>query len=123
MRPMVHVVRSRPFHRAKTAALLATLSACAGPQSALDPAGRSAEHIADLFWWMAAGAAVIWLGVVGLAVYTIHLEREPHGLKGARLLIVVGGVVFPTVVLVALLSYGLAMLPDLVARAPEGSLK
>jgi cytochrome c oxidase subunit II len=99
------------------------LCGCGGPQSALDPAGRGAERIADLFWWMAVGAGVIWLGIVGLAVYTIHLEREPHGLKGARLLIVVGGVVFPTIVLAALLSYGLALLPELVGRAPEGSLK
>jgi cytochrome c oxidase subunit 2 len=99
------------------------LAGCGGPQSALDPAGRGAERIADLFWWMTAGAGVIWLAVVGLAIYTIHLEREPHSLKGATLLIIGGGVVFPTVVLAGLLSYGLALLPEFRAPAPEGSLK
>lgn len=105
------------------ALLLSVLSGCDGPQSALTPAGRGAEHIADLFWWMAGGAIIIWIAVVGLAVYTIHLEHEPHSLKGAQLLIIGGGVLFPTLVLTVLLVYGLAMLPDLVASAPEGSLK
>jgi len=104
-----------------SAALL--LAGCSGPQSALDPAGRGAERIADLFWWMAVGAAIIWLAVVSLAVYAIHLEREPHSLRGARLLIIGGGVVVPTVVLAGLLAYGLALMPDLLTPAPEGSLK
>lgn len=99
------------------------LLGCDGPQSALNPAGRGAERIADLLWWMTIGAGVIWLAVVGLAVYALHLEREPHSLKGARLLIIGGGVVFPTLVLTILLAYGLALLPDLVAPAPAGSLK
>ena len=86
------------------------------------PAGRAAEQIAELFWWMAAGGAVIWLAVVALAVYAIHVEREPRGRRGAQRLIVVGGVAFPTVVLVGVLSYGLALLPTLVAPAPDGSL-
>ena len=72
------------------------LLGCEGPQSALDPAGRGAERIADLLWWMTIGGGVIWLAVMGLAVYALHLEHEPHSLKGARLLIVGGGVVFPT---------------------------
>src|SRR5215204_5809640 len=63
------------------------LLGCDGPQSALNPAGRGAERIAGLLWWMTIGAVVIWLAVVGLAVYALHLQREPHSLKGARLLI------------------------------------
>ncbi|MGH9323028.1 MAG: cytochrome c oxidase subunit II [Vicinamibacteria bacterium] len=107
------------------AALLtaALLGACDGPRSALDPAAPEAERIAELFWWMVAGAAVIWLAVVGLTVYALHLERRPHSLRGARLLIVGGGVVFPLVVLSGLLTYALAMLPDFLAPAPEGSLR
>jgi hypothetical protein len=31
----------------------------------LDPAGHGAEQIAALFWAMAAGAGLIWLGIVG----------------------------------------------------------
>lgn len=72
---------------------------------------------------MSAGAVVIWLAVVGLAIYAIHLEREPHGLRGTRYLIIGGGAVAPTVILAVLLAYGLALLPELVAPAPAGSLK
>ncbi len=99
------------------------LAGCDGPQSALDPAGRGAERIADLLWWMTSGSVVIWLLVVGLAVYAIYLEREPYSLAGSKLLIVGGGIIFPTLVLTILLAYGLAMLPDLVKPAPAGSLK
>lgn len=99
------------------------LAGCDGPQSALDPAGRGAERIADLFWWMTISGGVIWFAVTGLTVYAIHLERKPHSLTAARFLIVGGGVVFPTLVLTILLAYGLAMLPELVRPAPEGSLK
>jgi cytochrome c oxidase subunit II len=117
-------------HRLRGLSLLATcgflsilLVGCDGPQSALEPAGRGAEQIAQLLWWMTVGAVIIWLAVVGLAIYTIHLEHEPHSLRGAKLLIVGGGVIFPTLVLTILLAYGLALLPGLVAPAPAGSLK
>lgn len=99
------------------------LSACGGRQSALDPAGRGAEQIGALFWWMAGGGALIWLAVVALAIYAIHLEREPFSQRAATLLIIGGGAIFPTVVLAVLLVYGLAPLPDLLGPAPAGSLR
>ena len=99
-----------------------SLAGCDGLQSALAPAGRSAEQIAELFWWMAGGAAVIWVAVIGLAVYSI---RTDHGAdrRTAAWYIIGGGAVVPTVVLTVLLVYGLSMLPELVAPAPEGSLR
>jgi len=96
---------------------------CSGVQSALDPAGHEAERIAELFWWMVAGAAVIWLGVIGLALYCARARPESFSRGRARLIIVGGGAVVPTVVLAVLLVFGLAMLPGLVAPAPAGSLK
>ncbi len=93
---------------------------CEGIQSALEPAGQGAERIARLFWWMTGGAAVIWLFVAGLCIYSIRINPEPHDRRSA-LLIIGGGVAFPTVVLGILLVFGLAMLPELVAPAPEGS--
>ena len=89
-------------------------AACSGPQSALDPAGREAEHIAELFWWMTGGAVVVWLGVVALAIYAIRGRKSADEARQAALLIIGGGVVVPTVVLAALLIYGLAMLPPLL---------
>lgn len=99
------------------------LAGCSGPQSALDPAGRGAESIADLFWWMTSGAIVIWLGVIGLAFYAVRARPEAHGRRQANLLIIGGGAAIPTVVLTGLLAYGLALMPPLLATAPEGSLK
>lgn len=96
------------------------LTGCDGVQSALAPAGRSAERIAVLFWWMAGGAALIWVIVIGLAVYASG-TRQTHS-RSAAWLIIGGGAVVPALVLALLLVYGMAMLPDLVRRAPEQSL-
>jgi cytochrome c oxidase subunit II len=104
-----------------TGALL--LAGCGGPQSALDPAGRGAERIADLFWWMASGSVLIWLAVIGLAIYAIRVRPEAHSHRQSQLMIIGGGAIIPTVVLAGLLVYGLALMPGLLAPAPEGSLK
>src|SRR5688572_10458880 len=96
------------------------LSACGGAQSALDPAGREAERIAVLFWWMTGGAVVVWIAVAALTIYAVCARKSASEARQAKFLIIGGGVLVPTVVLAGLLVYGLAMLPDLVARAPEG---
>lgn len=103
-------------------ALLLWSAGCSGVQSVLDPAGREAERIAELFWWMVGGAAVIWLGVMALMVYCVRARPESFNRRRERLMIVGGGVVVPTVLLAVLLVFGLAMLPGLVAPAPAGSL-
>ncbi|KAA5542619.1 cytochrome c oxidase subunit II [Roseiconus nitratireducens] len=90
-------------------------------QSALDPAGQGAESIAQLFYWMSGGAALIWCLVIGLAVYAIR-RPQAHHYRLTRLLVIGGGAVVPTVVLTCLLSYGLSMMPELQRPAPEGSL-
>lgn len=89
-------------------------------QSALDHAGVGAESIAGLFWVMLIGGCLIWLIVVGLAVYAIVVPGQ-HDPKRTRMLVIGGGAVFPTIVLTALLTYGLAMLPELQRPAPESS--
>jgi cytochrome c oxidase subunit 2 len=102
-------------------ATLCSPAGCTGIQSSLAPAGREAARIADLFWWMTAGALVIWVAVIALGLWC---ARNPSGPRRRDAwLIVGGGVVVPTVVLTALLVYGLAALPPLVARAPDGSLR
>jgi len=98
------------------------VAGCNGLQSSLEPAGHSAEKIADLFWWMTTGAATIWASVVGLTIYSIYLAPGRRN-RQASLLIIIGGAVVPTVVLSVLLVYGLAMMPDLLSPAPAGSLK
>jgi cytochrome c oxidase subunit II len=98
------------------------LLACSGPQSALDPAGREAEELALIFWWMTAGCLVIWVACIALALYAAFTP-ERQSLTGARRLIVYGGAAFPTVVLTLLLGYGLSLLPEFLAPARPGSLR
>lgn len=104
-------------------AALLVCAGCSGPQSALDTAGRDAERLADLFGWMAGGALLIWLVVVGLAVYAIRLGPERHNPRTAAIAVLGGGVVLPTVVLAGLLAYGLWLMPDVLALPPAGGLK
>ena len=92
-------------------------------QSALDPAGRDAESIATLFWWLLGGAVVVWVAFIGLAFYAIRIRPEAHSKRAADLLILGGGVAAPVAILAAYLSVGLMTLPDHLAPAPEGSLQ
>jgi cytochrome c oxidase subunit II len=91
-------------------------------QSILVPAGRDAERIADLFWWMATGAALIWIAVVGLTVYIIRLKSETYNENAGHALILGGGVVVPTLVLGGLLAYALPLIPRVLALPEPGGL-
>jgi len=102
------------------AGLAMAAGACDGPQSALIAAGRDAEHIDGLFRMMTGGALVVWLAVVAIAVYTIRIG-ESHSQRAANLLILGGGVAAPTVVLGALIVYGMPLVPTVLA-IPEDSL-
>jgi cytochrome c oxidase subunit II len=93
-----------------------------GVASALDPAGLGAERIATLFWWMVAGAVVIWLAVVVLTLYALHRPHQ-HTERTATLLIVGGGFVAPTIILTGLLIVALALLPELLAAPSSDALK
>jgi len=96
---------------------------CNGAQSALEPAGREAARIAELYWWMVAGTAAVWLGVIALTFYCLRAPPQSFSKRRERLLIVGGGAVVPGVLLAVLLVFGLSMVPNLVAPAPPGSLK
>jgi cytochrome c oxidase subunit 2 len=72
---------------------------------------------------MAAGALIIWAAVIGLAIYYGRLDAGTPNHGRDTLLIVGGGIVIPVAVLTVLLLFGLAMIPPIIARAPEGSLQ
>lgn len=114
--------RLSPVNAAACLALTLTLG-CSGPQSALQPVGVEAEQIASLFWWMLGGGTLVWLVMIGLAIYSVRTSVEGPAIRQTRLLIIGGGTVVPTIVLTVLLLYSLPMLPQLLARPPEGSLK
>ena len=89
-------------------------------QSALDPAGRDARVIADLFWFMLPAAIILWLLVNGLFFYVTRLQPKKLSRRLAEALVIGGGIVFPTLALAGLLGYGLSIMPD--QRAPGDGL-
>lgn len=98
----------------------AVATACSGPQSTLDPAGRDAETILGLFWIMLVGAIVIWLCIVGLAVYLVRSSGTPRAAPLGAALVVGGGIVIPTLGLAVLLAYGISIMPGLRAAGTDG---
>ena len=77
------------------ASTLLLFTGCSGVQSALDPAGREAERMSNMFWLMTAGAIVIWLAVIVLAFWSVRTPPESNTRRRSRLIIVGGGAVFP----------------------------
>jgi len=90
--------------------------------AALSPAGLEAERIADLFWWMLAGAGLVWLGVMALAIFAAKKRAAGDDTRNGDW-IIFGGAAAPAVVLAILLVFGLSMLPDLLAVAPKNALR
>lgn len=98
---------------------LLSLAGCGRPQlSALAPSAPEAETIARLFWIMAAGAALVWVAVLAVALYSTARPRSGTR-RRAMWLIVGAGVVAPTLVLGALLLYGLVLMPRLRGPAAD----
>lgn len=73
-------------------------------QSAVHPQGAAASDIAFIWWLMLVGAVVIFAGVLSLLLYGL-LARQPRREVSPKVFIVGGGLVFPGVVLTALLVY------------------
>ncbi len=103
----------RPCRAAVTLLIAVALGACSGRQSALDPAGEEASQVAQLFWVMTLGGALIWAGVIALALYASRWKPHAVSDKAAGRLILWAGAVFPVTVLTALLTYGLWLMPSL----------
>lgn len=96
------------------------LAACNPEQSALHPAGKDAAELANLFWFMTAGGALVWCIIMGTAIYAVVGKKRPRSERFADRFVFFGGVAFPTVGLAALLVFGLAMLPNWAeADAPD----
>jgi cytochrome c oxidase subunit 2 len=77
-----------------------------GIQSALAPAGPEGEVLAEMAWVLFIGAALIFLAVMALALWSVLGSRSSTARLSERALIV-GGAVFTTVTLAALLVYSL----------------
>lgn len=105
---------------------LCFLSGCNAPQSILNPAGPTALAVSRLWWGMFGFSVAILLVVVSLWIYA--MRRKPRSFSVAQAAkinqtwIIGGGLVLPTVGIVALLSFGIPMgyrmLPLPVAGQP-----
>ena len=93
--------------------LAGMLCGCSGVQSALDPAGDESAIVANLFWVMVVGGAVIWIAVIGTLLFAISRRQRSLSEAGAGRLILWGGAVFPSVTLLFLLGFALWLMPGL----------
>jgi cytochrome c oxidase subunit II len=114
-----------PLRRGRlVAALLASfLPSCAGVQSALDPAGPHADIIGRIGWATMAGGAAILLVVCALTAWAILAPARSRRWLAGRVTVVWGGLVFPIVLLSAVLVYGLALGARLIAPPAEAPLR
>jgi cytochrome c oxidase subunit 2 len=78
--------------------------------------------MAVLFWWMTAGAVVIWIAVLALAVHVARAEPNEARERQAKRLIITGAAL-PAAVLAVLLLYGLRMLPRTLEPASADTLR
>jgi cytochrome c oxidase subunit 2 len=92
------------------------VASCDRPQSALNPGGPAAERIAELWWVMfgiAVAVCVLVIVLTGVAVLRRRedaIDRSPAAERGRMRWIVIGGVVFPAVVLTGVFIYTLVVL-------------
>jgi cytochrome c oxidase subunit 2 len=84
-------------------------------QSALAPHGPEAERIAEIAWILMSGAAFI---LAAVTVLTALAVRAPRKWLSGQALILVGGIVFPVIVLSALMIYSLQRSPRLTEEGP-----
>ncbi|EAQ01133.1 Cytochrome c oxidase, subunit IIc [Pseudooceanicola batsensis HTCC2597] len=115
-------IRRSCFSRVPALTLLSllVLAGCGREQSALNVAGRDAAAISLLFWVMLVGAVLLWLMVNGAFLYVSRFAPGRFDERHGRRLLIGGGIVLPTVVLTALLVWGLSLLPD--SRTPGDGL-
>lgn len=97
--------------------VLALLASCSG--GALDPSGPGARRIADIWWVM------FWVGLIPLAIVLVILTliaagRQPGGLFTDRRIIVYGGVVLSSLLLVPVVAVTMLVERDLRDAADGG---
>jgi cytochrome c oxidase subunit 2 len=88
-------------------------------QSVLHPAGPDATIIANLFWVLFGGGALIFVAVMALVL--LSLRREAHPIA-ARWWIAGGGIAFPVVVLTSLLVWSTWRSAELSPQTSRGAL-
>jgi cytochrome c oxidase subunit 2 len=94
-----------------------------GIQSALHAQSPQAEAIANLTWVLIASAAVITVLVLALLAYALWGPAERRTWLATRKLVVGGGIVFPFLVLTALLIYSFSLETAITGHAASPRLR
>ena len=92
-------------------------------QSVLHPAGPHAEAVATLSWVLIWGAAAVLFIVLAIAAIAVWAPKRWRAWTVNTRFIVGGGVVFPVVVLSALLVYTLVLARGIVGPADPSALR
>lgn len=101
------------------------LSSCSGIQHALDVRGPQAERIAELWWVLFAICTVVLVVVVVLAVWATFRGRRTDeteialSTRQSTKLVLAGGVIIPTIVLIGLLVHSVAV-GNAITSEPAG---
>jgi cytochrome c oxidase subunit 2 len=121
----IFILWSKPSRGRSLPALLGLLllPACDGIQSVLDPRGPDAQQIAVMSWIMFAEGALIFLIVMALAAYALFASPNRRAKIGRRDLIIGGGILFPVVMLSALLIYSLTVADAIVGTVEPVALR
>jgi cytochrome c oxidase subunit 2 len=119
--PRFTVIKRTGQSAARTSPLLVLLisAGCGGMQSTLDPAGIEAGLVRTLFLVMAIAGGLIWFGVMA-TLFAAMLRVRRSSEQTAGRFILWGGAVFPAVMLFALLTYALWLMPTLRPVAAAG---
>jgi cytochrome c oxidase subunit 2 len=88
-----------------------------------EAAGTEAIRVLDLFWVLLAGAIAIWLLLAGAFWYAVRNQPREDTERKARRLILIAGVVLPTVLLVGLVIVGLQLMADLRTSDPDLAIR
>jgi cytochrome c oxidase subunit 2 len=98
------------------------LLAYGGIQSAFDPKGKDAAQILDMTWVMFIGGGLIFVAVMLLTAIALFGTPGMRAALGRNAWVIGGGIVFPVVVLTALLIYTLmATVPMVQAEEPAAA--
>jgi cytochrome c oxidase subunit II len=98
------------------------VSGCEGVQSVFTARTAEAEAVLDLSWILFVGATVIFVAVMGLLAWALLSGTRRPPVQSTTL-IMAGGLIFPTVTLLILLTYSLVLSPATISPPAEDPLR
>ena len=98
---------AQPLTRLAALGAVFLLVGCESAQSAFSPFGEEAASTLRITWAMIIAAALITVGVLGLAWHAAHAREGSLDLRGGMRVILWLGAIAPTLILAAMLVYSL----------------